>query len=65
MSPHFTFRIDTWDDAGENPIECLAGLDDYRMAIAAYETAVRNKPGTKITLRQGIRVVRANWVLTV
>ena len=61
MSQHFAFRIDTWDDAGDNPIECLAGLDDFRMAIAAYETAVRNKPDYKITLRHGIRVVQKNW----
>jgi hypothetical protein len=33
------------------------------MAMAAYETAVRYKLGIKITLRQGIRVVRKNWEL--
>ena len=35
----------------------------FRMAMAAYETAVRYKLGIKITLRQGIRVVRKNWEL--
>jgi hypothetical protein len=39
----------------------LAGLSDYRMAIAAYLAAVAAKPDAKITMRQGARVVRKNW----
>jgi hypothetical protein len=26
--PHFTLRIDRWDDDGENIIEHLAGVED-------------------------------------
>jgi hypothetical protein len=58
---HFAFRIDVWDGAGDNLVEHLAGLDDYTMAVAAYWTAVENRPKDKITLHQGIRVVVKNW----
>jgi uncharacterized protein YdaU (DUF1376 family) len=50
-----------WDDAGNNVVEHLAGLDDYAMAVVAYWAAVENRPKDKITLRQGIRVVVKNW----
>jgi hypothetical protein len=59
---YFAFRIDIWDDTGNNLVEQLAGLDDYAMAVAAYWAAVENRPRDKITLRQGIRVVVKNWV---
>ena len=58
---HFAFRIDTWDDAGNSVVEQLAGLEDYSMAVAAYEVAVTTRPTDKITLRQGAGVVRKNW----
>jgi hypothetical protein len=57
---YFAFRIDLWDDAGDNLVEHLAGLDDYGMAVAAYWAAVESRPKDKITLRQGIRVVVKN-----
>jgi hypothetical protein len=56
-----THRIDVWDDAGDNLVEHLAGLDDYAMTVAAYWAAVENRPKDKIRLRQGIRVVVKNW----
>jgi hypothetical protein len=59
---YFAFRIDVWDDTGNNLVEHLAGLDDYAMAVAAYRIAVKNRPKDKITLRQGIRVVVKNWL---
>jgi hypothetical protein len=59
---YFAFRIDVWDDTGNNLVEHLAGLDDYAMAVAAYRIAVKNRPTDKITLRQGIRVVVKNWL---
>jgi hypothetical protein len=58
---HFAFRIDVWDDAGDNLVEHLAGLDDYAMAVVAYSAAVESRPKDKITLRQGIRVVVKSW----
>jgi hypothetical protein len=58
---YFAFRIDVWDGAGDNLVEHLAGLDDYAMAVAAYWTAIENRPKDRITLRQGARVVAKNW----
>ena len=58
---YFAFRIDVWDDAGNNVVEHLAGLEDHMMAVAAYWAAVVAKPKDKITLRQGARVVMKNW----
>jgi len=58
---HFAFNIDVWDANGINIIEHLSGLDDFLMAVAAYEAAVSAKPKEKISLRQGARVVRKNW----
>jgi hypothetical protein len=31
---HFAFRIDMWDDDGENIIEHLAGIEDFTVALA-------------------------------
>jgi hypothetical protein len=31
------------------------------MAVAAYDVAVANRSHDKITLRQGVRVVKKNW----
>jgi hypothetical protein len=58
---HFAFDIDVWEAKGSNIVEHLAGLDDFLMAVAAYEVAVI-KPKEKITLRHGIRVVNKSWV---
>jgi hypothetical protein len=58
---HFSFRIDVWDDAGNNIVEHLAGVEDHAMAVAAYWAAVAAKPKEKITLRQGARVVMKSW----
>jgi hypothetical protein len=52
---YLAFRIDIWDDAGDNLVEHLAGLDDYAMPVAAYWAAVENRPRDKITLRQACR----------
>jgi hypothetical protein len=32
---HFTFRIDCWDDDGENVVEHLAGVED-QFACSGY-----------------------------
>jgi uncharacterized protein YdaU (DUF1376 family) len=38
------------------------GLEDYAMAVAAYWSAIQNRPKNKITLRQGARVVLKSWI---
>jgi hypothetical protein len=57
---HFTFRVDIWDDAADNIIEHVAGVDDFEVAEATYWAAVARWPRARITLRQGARVVYEN-----
>jgi hypothetical protein len=45
------------DEAGDNILEHVAGIEDYTVARAAYEAAVARWPGEMVTLRQGARVV--------
>jgi hypothetical protein len=54
---HFAFRIDMWDDDGENIIEHLAGIEDFTVALATYKAACERWPKAAITLRQGARVI--------
>jgi hypothetical protein len=54
---HFAFRIDIWDDTGNSIVEHVAGVDDFEVAEATYRAAVARWPRTRITLRQGARVV--------
>jgi hypothetical protein len=58
---HFSFDIDLWDAEGINIVDHLAGLDDFLMAMAAYDVAVSAKPKERITLRQGARIVKKSW----
>jgi hypothetical protein len=46
-----------WDDAGQNIIEHLAGVEDFEVAEAAYRAAVKKWPKAVITLRAGARVI--------
>ena len=59
--PHFTFRVDIWDDAGDSIVEHVAGVDDFEVAVATYWATVARWPAARITLRQGARVVERNW----
>jgi hypothetical protein len=54
---HFSFRVDMWDDDGENIIEHLAGVEDFKVALATYRVACERWPKAAITLRQGTRVI--------
>jgi hypothetical protein len=54
---HFAFRVDIWDDTGDNIVEHVAGVDDFEVAVATYRAAVARWPAARITLRQGARIV--------
>ena len=54
---HFAFRIDRWDEAGDNILDHVAGIEDYTVARAAYEAAMLRWPGEMVTLRQGACVI--------
>ena len=54
---HFAYRIDMWDEDGENSVEQLAGVEDFELAKAAYRSACARWPDAAITLRPGIRMI--------
>jgi hypothetical protein len=58
LRTHFTFRVDTWTPDGESIVEHVAGVEDYRVALATYRAACERWPATPIALRQGARVSR-------
>jgi hypothetical protein len=53
---HFNHRIDMLDDDGEI-LEHLAGIEDFALAEATWQAAVKRWPKAAIMLRQGSRVV--------
>jgi hypothetical protein len=53
----FHFRIDLWDDQDRLIEQVIAFVSDLEVARAAYEAAVKAKPGKRITLRQRARVL--------
>ena len=54
---NFTHRVDMWDDAGENIVEHLAGVEDFEVAEATYRAALKRWPRAVITLRASTRVI--------
>ena len=54
---YFQFRIDIWDDDGNNVVDHVAYIDDFELAEATYRAAVARWPAARIMLRQGARVV--------
>jgi hypothetical protein len=48
LSPDdFHFRIDLWDDADRRIEQVIAFVSDLEVARAAYEAAVKAKPGKR------------------
>jgi len=43
---HFTFRIDTWTADGESIVEHVAGIEDYQVAFATYQTSPTQPRGS-------------------
>jgi hypothetical protein len=54
---HFAFRIDRWDQLGENILDHVAGIEDFQIAQATFEAACKRSPSETITLRQDARVI--------
>jgi hypothetical protein len=57
----FNYRVDRWSDEGSSIVEYVGGVTDLIVARAAYKAACGRWPETKITLRQGMRVIEKNW----
>ena len=51
------YSIELWDDEDRLVEELIALTGDYRVARAAFDEAVRNRPGRIVTLRQKTRLL--------
>jgi hypothetical protein len=56
---HFLYRIDMWSSDDAKVIEHLAGVEDFKVAMATYRAACERWPGRTITLSQGARVIES------
>ncbi len=46
------YSVELWDDANSHVEELIALTGDYRVAKAAFDEAMKQRPGRIITLRQ-------------
>ena len=53
----FLYRIDRWDESGRAPVEYVAGVQDFLLAMATFHAACRRWPDARITLIQGGKVI--------
>jgi hypothetical protein len=51
------YSVELWDDSDSHVEELIALTADYRVARAAFEEAVKRRPGRIVTLRQKTRVL--------
>ena len=54
---NFPYRVDLWDDDGENIVDLLAEVGNLYVAMDTYRAAVKRWPKAMITLRHGARVI--------
>jgi hypothetical protein len=52
-----TFRIEVWDKRDSHVDELVALVGDHAVARAAFDEAVRRRPGRIVTLRQKTRLL--------
>jgi hypothetical protein len=52
-----SYSVELWDDDDRHVEELIALTGDYRVARAAYEEAIKRRPGRIITLRQKTRLL--------
>jgi hypothetical protein len=51
------YLVEQWDDTDSHVDELIALVGDYRVARAAFEEAVKRRPGRIVTLRQKTRLL--------
>jgi hypothetical protein len=51
------YMVEQWDDGDSYVEELIALTGDYRVARAAFEEAVKRRPGRIVTLRQKTRLL--------
>jgi hypothetical protein len=55
------YSVELWDDEDRHVEELIALTGDYRVARAAFDEAVKRRPGRIITLRQKTRLLADSW----
>ena len=58
MADELPFRIELWDDGWTKRLETLALAGDFLTAKAAFEAAVKRRPGEAILLCDRARIVQ-------
>ena len=51
------YRVELWDDRDTHVEELIAVVGDHFVARAAFDEAVRRRPGKLVTLRQKTRLL--------
>ena len=51
------YSIELWDDTDSHVEELIALIGDYRVARAAFDEAIKERPGRIVTLRQKTRLL--------
>ena len=51
------YSVEVWDDSDQHIEELIALTGDYGVARAAYDEAIKRRPGKTVTLRQKARVL--------
>ena len=51
------YSVEQWDEDDKYVEELIALTGDYRVARAAYQEAVKRRPGRIVTLRQKTRLL--------
>ena len=51
------YMVEQWDDTDSHVEELIALTGDYRVARAAFDEAVKRRPGRIVTLRQKTRLL--------
>jgi hypothetical protein len=51
------YSVEFWDDEDRHVEQLIALTGDYRVARAAFEEAVKGRPGRIVTLRQKTRLL--------
>ena len=51
------YLVEQWDDTDSHVEELIALIGDYSVARAAFDEAVKRRPGRIVTLRQKTRLL--------
>ena len=51
------YMVEQWDNSDTHVEELIALTGDYRVARAAFDEAIKRRPGRIVTLRQNTRLL--------